>query len=112
MIVLIVYIVKPFLSFLVGSTEVKLVFMGIANHLLFVLVLVFVYLLLYILMIGFLEEIALALCLHSVQHSSIVSHATPMYYRYLSNNEIVCGTVSSPTHTALNRSTPPLTCLT
>lgn len=89
MLVVVVFIIKPFLSFLVGSTEVKLVLIGIANCLLFDLVLV-VYLLIYTLMIGFLEDTAPAPCLHSVQHSGILSRATPTYYRYLSNNEIAC----------------------
>ena len=91
--------------------EVKLVLIGIANCLLFDLVLVFVYLLFYTLMIGFLEATALALCLHSVQRSGILSHATPTYYRFLSNNEISCSSPFSPTQTALNRSTPPFTYL-
>lgn len=56
--------------------------------------LVFVYLLFYTVMIGFLEESALAPCLHSVQHSGILSHATPTYYRYLSNNEIACSALT------------------
>lgn len=71
-----------------GSTGVKWVLIGITDCLVFDLVVVFVYLLFYNLMMGFLEETALALCLHSVQHTGILSHATPTYYGYLSNNQI------------------------
>lgn len=92
------FIVKPLLSFLVGSSEVKLALIGNANCLLFDLVLVFVYLLFYRSMIGFLEEIALALCLQSVQSSGILSHATPTYYRYFCNNEIACSSLLSYTN--------------
>jgi len=101
-------VVQPFWSSLVGSTEGKSVLIGVANCLLFDLVLVFVYLLFWIFRTGFLEETALAPCLHSVQHSGILSHAAPVCYRYSSKNKTECSARSSATQTALYHSAPPI----
>lgn len=68
--------------------------------------LVFVYLLFYALITGFLGEPALA-PFYSVQHRGILSHAAPTYHRSWSNNEIACSSLSSPPQTALNCLTPP-----
>lgn len=68
MIVVIVFIVKPSLVFV--YLEVKLIGIGLANCLLCDLVLVFVYLLFYALITGFLGESALA-PFYSVQHRGI-----------------------------------------
>lgn len=113
MIAILMFIVKLYLhlfifSFLVGSTKAKRFLIGILICLLFDFVLMFVF---YLTLKHRLFGGGCFCSVCSVQHSGNLFHATPTYYRYLSNNEIAGSYLSSPAHTALNHSARSFACL-